>query len=85
MPFYGARVLFARNIFRSQPKPGRFSHRAQSLRLIAAGEAAPTPTGFAEIVSDDFPVLHAFATKSVYDEADSVMETYEHKGEFKEG
>jgi hypothetical protein len=22
-------------------------------------DAAPTPTGFAEIVSDDFPVLHA--------------------------
>ena len=22
-------------------------------------DAAPTPTGFAEIVSDDFPILHA--------------------------
>ena len=25
---------------------------------IHRGDAAPTPTGFAEIVSDDFPVLH---------------------------
>jgi hypothetical protein len=26
---------------------------------INRGDAAPTPTGFAEIVSDDFPVIHA--------------------------
>ena len=25
---------------------------------IDRGDAAPTPTGFAQIVSDDFPVLH---------------------------
>jgi len=28
-------------------------------RSIHGCDAAPTPTGFAEIVSDDFPILHA--------------------------
>jgi len=30
-------------------------------------DAAPTPTGFAEIVSDDFPELHVEADCAVFD------------------
>ena len=44
---------------------------------------SPTPSGFAEIVSDDFPILHATIMR-VYDEAGNVIETQEHAGEFKE-
>jgi hypothetical protein len=31
---------------------------------IHGGYAAPTPTGFAQIVTDDFPVLHAMDSAS---------------------
>ena len=64
---------------------------------IQSRHAAPTPSGFAEIVSDDFPVLHAAdsaaflhyscshgAVIRVYDEAGNVIETHEHRGDFKE-
>ncbi len=37
-----------------------FSERIEGSRpAVQSRDAAPTPTGFAEIVSDDFPVLHA--------------------------
>jgi hypothetical protein len=45
------------------------------LRWVPA--AAPTPTDFAEIVSDD-------AVIRVYDAAGNVTETHEHTGDFKE-
>jgi hypothetical protein len=32
----------------------------QSLTVPLAGSAPPTPTGFAEIVSDDFPLLYGW-------------------------
>jgi len=49
---------------------------------INRGHAAPTPTGRAEIISDDFPIFHA-AIIRVYDAAGHVIETHEHAGEFK--
>ena len=33
---------------------------------IRSRDTAPTPIGFAEIVSDDFPVLHARKTHEVF-------------------
>jgi hypothetical protein len=36
----------------------RVSNRDRSPFTIHGGDAAPTPTGFAEIVSDDFPILY---------------------------
>ena len=49
-----------------------------------ADSTAPTPTGFAEIVSDDFPNTARAAVIRVYDEAGNVIETHEHAGESKE-
>jgi hypothetical protein len=37
----------------------RICNEARSRVGIHRCDAAPTPTGFAEIVSDDFPVIHA--------------------------
>ena len=37
------------------------SNKDGSPARIHSCDAAPTPTGFAEIVSDDLPVLHAAA------------------------
>jgi hypothetical protein len=37
----------------------RVSNEDCSPGRIDCCDAAPTPTGFAKIVSDDFPVLHA--------------------------
>jgi hypothetical protein len=37
----------------------RISNEGRLPARIHGGDTAPTPTGFAEIVSDDFPVFHA--------------------------
>src|SRR5436853_2131298 len=38
----------------------RVSNRCRSPARIHGGEAAPTSTGLAEIVSNDLPILHAY-------------------------
>ena len=47
-------------------------------------DTPPTPTGFADIVSDDFPVLHSKGLGLFYSLSgnDKVIGTYEYAGEF---
>jgi hypothetical protein len=40
----------------------RISNPDRSPIGINRGDAAPAPTGFAEIVSDDFPILHLMSS-----------------------
>jgi hypothetical protein len=46
------------------------SHEDRSPFAIHSCDTAPTPTGFAEIVSDDFPVLQAIT--SLLNDVDSL-------------
>jgi hypothetical protein len=65
----------------------RVSNPDRSPVGINRGDAAPTRTGFAEIVSDyyaNYSRRSHDAVIRVYDEAGNVIETHEYKGDFKE-
>jgi hypothetical protein len=63
----------------ARPQSGLFARWNQSLKL------AQTPTGFLELVGDDFPILHAPLILSVCSPASNgnVIETHKHGGDFK--
>jgi hypothetical protein len=60
------------------------SKQARSPARIHSCNTAPTPAGFAEIVSDDFPSTSREAIRRVYDAAVNLIETHEHTGDFNE-
>ena len=59
----------------------RVNNPDRSLFGIERRDAAPRPSGFAEIVGDDFPVFHVTIMR-VYDSAGNVIETHENAGRF---
>jgi hypothetical protein len=55
----------------------RVGNEDRSPLRVYGRDAAPTPTGFAEIVSDDFPVLHFRSREIHVFDSRSVIETHE--------
>ena len=74
----------------------RLHYKALSVAAVRVGDpnrsplringcdTAPTPTGFAQIVSHDFPVFHALSLCAFTKKAGNVIEAHDHAGEFKE-